>query len=133
MQKSMLVLRRVADKVFFEDQELTIVAQATKGPGKEVVKIDGLPGSNGQKWVSLSKLVEGSNTLNCVGKEVTSANYVLTASEAARIKVLQAEIDEIKAAAKARFVAKPKLVNPAQLTREQAIAELEKFKKYYNL
>ena len=59
----MLVLTRKGVDVFHDKVKLTVVAQATKGANKEVVKIDGLPGSNGQKWISLSTLKEGINNL----------------------------------------------------------------------
>lgn len=107
-----LVLLRKGDEVFFENRKLTVIAQATKGPGKEVVKIDGLPGSNGKKFVSLSKLAQGPNELECEAKAVTSTgsskrNYVLTADEQAQINELQAKIDAIIEAARARFVPEP--------------------------
>lgn len=106
----MLVLERKGSEVFCNGQKLTIVAQATKGPGKEVVKVAGLEGSNGQKWVSLSKLAEGLNEIECQGREVASSQkYTLTQEEKARVTELQAEIDSIIAQAKARYVAKPNM------------------------
>ena len=106
----MLVLERKGSDVFCNGQKLTIVAQATKGPGKEVVKVEGLEGSNGQKWVSLSKLAEGLNEIECNGREVsTNQRYTLTTEEKARVAELQAEIDSIIAQAKSRYVAKPNM------------------------
>lgn len=100
-----MVLTRKGDEVFFGDKKLTIVKQETKGPGKEVVKIDGLEGSNGQKWIALKKLVEGDNEITCEAKP-HSGGYSYTPEEEARLKELQAEIDAIKAEAKKRYVPK---------------------------
>lgn len=101
----MLKLERINDEVYFEGKKLTIVAQATKGPGKEVVKIEGLPGSKGQKWISLKRLEQGINEIQCEAREVTvGAKYRLTAEEQARVNKLQAEIDEIINNAKARYI-----------------------------
>ena len=106
----MLVLERKGNEVFCQGQKLTIVAQATKGPGKEVVRVAGLEGANGQKWVSLSKLAEGINEIECNGREIaTSQKYTLNEEEKARVAELQAEIDSIIANAKARYVAKPNM------------------------
>lgn len=101
----MMKLERINDEVFFEGKKLTIVAQATKGPGKEVVKIEGLPGSNGQKWISLKRLEQGINEIQCEAREVTvGAKYKLTAEEQARINELDAEKNAIIERAKARYI-----------------------------
>jgi hypothetical protein len=101
----MIKLERINDEVFFEGKKLTIVAQATKGPGKEVVKIEGLPGSNGQKWISLKRLDQGINEIQCEAREVTvSAKYKLTAEEQAKVNEYQAKIDAIIEGAKARYI-----------------------------
>ena len=101
----MITLERINDEVFFEGKKLTIVAQATKGPGKEVVKIEGLPGSCGQKWISLKKLVQGNNEIHCEAREVTvGQKYKLTAEEQTKVNKLQAEIDKIIDGAKARYI-----------------------------
>lgn len=97
----MLKLIRTQDGVFYNDRKLTIVAQATKGPGKEVVKIEGLPGSDGAKWVSLNKLSMGENDIVPVKREV-AGGYSLTDEEKARIDELQGEIDAIKERARKR-------------------------------
>lgn len=128
----MLALERKGDEVFCQGVKLTIVKQETKGPGKEVVKVEGLEGSNGQKWVSLSRLKEGVNEVECKAREVVSTSkYTLTSEEKARIDELQAEIDSIIATAKARYVAKPNLnVDPSKMTEEQRLelaAQLEKY------
>ena len=103
-----LVLERKGNEVFYNGRKLTVIAQASKGPGKEVVKIDGLPGSNGQKFVSLSKLVDGRNELDCTAKVTTKQapkqQYVLTVEEQAQVDELQAQIDAIIDAARARYI-----------------------------
>ena len=128
----MLVLERKGNEVFCEGQKLTIVTQASKGPGKEVVKVAGLEGSNGQKWVSLSKLVEGLNEIECNGREVASSQkYTLTAEEKARVAELQAEIDSIIAQAKARYVAKPNLnVDPSKMSEADRLALASQLEAY---
>ena len=128
----MLVLERKGNEVFCEGQKLTIVAQATKGPGKEVVKVAGLEGSNGQKWVSLSKLAEGLNEVECNGREVASSQkYTLTAEEKAHVAKLQAEIDSIITEAKARYVAKPNLnVDPSKMSEADRLALASQLEAY---
>lgn len=128
----MLKLERKGNEVFCQGQKLTIVAQATKGPGKEVVKIAGLEGSNGQRWISLSRLVEGLNEIECEGREVISTQrYSLTVEEKAQVAELQAQIDAIINKAKARYVAKPNLnVDPSKLTQDQKLALAEQLEKY---
>lgn len=101
MEVIMLKLIRTEDGVFYNDRKLTIVAQATKGPGKEVVKIEGLPGSDGAKWISLNKLSMGENDIVPVKREV-AGGYSLTDEEKARIDELQGEIDAIKERARKR-------------------------------
>ena len=101
----MLKLIRTENGVFYNDRKLTIVAQATKGPGKEVVKIEGLPGSDGAKWISLNKLSMGENDIVPVKREI-AGGYTLTDDEKARIDELQGEIDAIKARARQRNVNK---------------------------
>lgn len=131
----MIVLTRKNNEVFFGSQKLTINAQQTKGPGKEVVKIEGLPGTNGQKWVSLSKLKEGDNEIDCQGREVTiTKKYILTKEEQEKVNELQAQIDAIINKAKERYVAKPNLnVDPSTLTPEQRAELVEQIRKYYGL
>jgi hypothetical protein len=131
----MLVLERKGDEVYFGNQKLTIVKQATKGPGKEVVKIKGLEGSNGQQWLSLSRLAEGRNEIECQGREVTTTSrYTLTAEEAKRVKELQDELDAIIAQAKARYVKKPNLdIDPSKMSEAERLAKIEELKKYYGL
>ena len=131
----MMKLERINDEVFFEGKKLTIVAQATKGPGKEVVKIEGLPGSNGQKWISLKRLEQGINEIQCEAREVTvGAKYKLTAEEQARVNELQAEIDEIINNAKARYVAKPDMnIDPSKMTVAERQAKIAELKAYLGI
>jgi hypothetical protein len=105
MEVIMLKLIRNENGVFYNDRKLTIVAQATKGPGKEVVKIEGLPGSDGAKWISLNKLSMGENVIEPIKREV-AGGYALTDEEKNRIDELQGEIDAIKARARQRNVNK---------------------------
>lgn len=131
----MLKLERIENEVYYEGKKLTIVPQTTKGPNMEVVKIEGLPGSNGQKWVSLRKLKEGINEIECQAKEVTThKKYQLTEEEQNEINTLQSRINEIIENAKSRYVEKPNLnLDPSKLTLEQRLAEVEKLKAYYGL
>jgi hypothetical protein len=116
-------LTRVGKDVFYEGTKLTRVDQATKGPGNEVIKIDGLEGSNGAKWISLSKLKEGLNEIDVKGKIVTnSGSYTLTQSEKDEMAKLQKRIDEIKEIGRKRY----QLTKPIDLTK-MSIEELEAY------
>jgi hypothetical protein len=118
----MLTLVRNGKDVFHNGIKLTRVDQATKGPGNEVIKIEGLEGSNGAKWISLSKLQEGTNEVNVQGKVITNTgSYTLTPQEKAEVDKLQARIDEIKSIARSRF--QPKKVDLTKLSAE----DLEKY------
>ena len=120
----MITLIREGRDVFYEGTKLTRVDQASKGPGNEVIKIDGLPGTNGAKWISLSKLKEGLNeNIEVKGKEVTnSGSYTLTQSEKDEIAKLQKRIDEIKEIGRKRY----QLTKPKDLTK-MSIEELEEY------
>jgi dsDNA-specific endonuclease/ATPase MutS2 len=127
----MLELKRFGNEVYYGDKKLTIVAQASKGEGKEVVKIDGLPGSNGQKWLSLSKLQEGLNVFNdndLARRNYSGKGYELTEEEQAKIDELTNQIDAIIEEAKKRYVPpvkkKPEQMNESELL--EYIARLEK-------
>lgn len=126
----MLVLERKGNEVFCDGKKLTINAQASKGPNKEVVSIKGLEGSNGQKWVSLSRLVEGTNEIETQAREVTiSKKYSLTEAEQKKVDKLQAEIDSIIEVAKSRYVPNlsvKDLEKNTSLTKEQKIEYLQK-------
>lgn len=119
----MIKLTRNGRDVFHEGTKLTRVDQATKGPGNEVIKIDGLEGSNGAKWISLSKLKEGLNEIDVKGKIVTnSGSYTLTQTEKDEIAKLQKRIDEIKEIGRKRY----QLTKPIDLTK-MSIEELEAY------
>lgn len=122
----MVVLTRKGNEVYFGEEKLTIVAQASKGEGKEAVKIEGLEGSNGQKWVQLSKLSEGENHVECKARENTGRRYHLTDEEQAEVDELQARINAIIENAKSRYVPKskkPEDMSEAEL--KEHIASLE--------
>lgn len=131
----MLVLERKGDEVFCNGCKLTINAQASKGPGKEVVKVEGLEGSNGQKWISLARLKEGINNIETQGREIGSyQKYTLTQEEKEEIKMHQDAIDKIIEVAKSRFVAKPNFkLNPKKMTEEEREAEIAKFEAYLRM
>ena len=132
-----LVLTRNQNEVFYEDKKLTIVPQSTKGPGKEVVKIEGLPGSNGKKWISLSLLKDGLNELTCQPREVVSSptkKYNLTQEESLKVSKLQGEIDKIIEVAKSRYIPKPDLtVDTSKMTPEEKETFRLNLMKYYGL
>ena len=119
----MLKLERKQNEVFYNGVKLKINAQASKGPNNEVVYVADLPEANGQKWISLKKLHEGINELECQGREVTiSKKYVLTPEEAQKVAELQAQIDAIINAAKSRYVPKTNINDIDRLTTEQKLA-----------
>lgn len=109
----MLVLERKGYEITCEGKKLTVVKQESKGPNKEVVKIAGLAGSNGKQWLSLTLIPDNTTTTitddKLVPRVVTnSKQYELTSEEAQEVKELQAKIDTIINAAKARYVPAPK-------------------------
>ena len=137
-----LVLIRKDRDVYFENKKLPRVDQSTKGPGNEVIKIDGLPNSNGKKWISLNLLAEGVNELTCTARDVTrhaqtpsqKRNYVLNADEQHIVTQLQAQIDAIINAAKARFIPKPDLnCDPSKMTLEEREAKAAEIRRYFGL
>jgi hypothetical protein len=128
----MLKLTRTGNDVFHNGTKLTRVDQATKGPGNEVIKIEGLPGSNGAKWISLSKLREGENTVEVQGKQVTnSGSYSYTPEEKTELDKLQTRINEIKTQAKLRYESQPKKVDASKLTPEQLEEYIAKLRKIH--
>jgi len=127
----MLELVRSGRVVTCNGHKLTMVEQATKGAGNEVIKIEGLEGANGAKWISLSKLQEGLNKVEVKGKEVTATQtYVLNMVEKAEVDRLQGEINKIKEAARLRYVQKPKFVDPSSLTQEEKLLKAAEVQKY---
>lgn len=136
----MLTIVRKGSEVFYNGKKLTIVEQKTKGEGKEVVKIEGLEGSNGQKWVSLSRLKEGENVLECKAREFTitkrskDKEYELTKEEEAEIQKYQGKINEIIERAKKRYVKVPNLnVDIGSMTPEEKAAKLEEVSKWLEM
>lgn len=133
----MIILKRVGNDVFFDGKKLTMVTQASKGPNKECVKIAGLPGANGQTWVSLTRLKEGENSIETQGREVTITKkkaYTLTDAEQAKVDKLQKEIDSIIQVAKDRYVPKPNLnLDPSKMTQEERDAAIAEIIAYYNM
>ena len=149
MQK--LILVRKGSEVYYNDVALTINAQASKGPGNEVVKVEGLQEANGQKWISLNRLVEGTNELTLQGRSVTrgtkakvaKVDYILNIVECdevtklnEQIAKLEAQVEAIKDAARARFVPKPNFdIDPSTLDesgRADMIAQVEKWMDFMN-
>ena len=127
----MLELKRIGDEVYYKDTRLTQIKQSKTKDGKDrpnVVIIDGLPGTNGQKHMSITKLVEGLNVFNdndLKGREVNK-DYELTEEEQEKVNELQSEIDEIISAAKARYV-KPVKVKTITDTKKMSKSELEAY------
>ena len=99
----MLELKRIGSEVYCGDKKLTIISQSSKGDNKEVVIIENLRGSMGQKYTMLSNLVEGINELNIIPK----GNY--TSEELNELIDLynqkddiQEKIDKLEAISKSR-------------------------------
>lgn len=128
----MLILERKDDKVYYNGVELKINKQSTKGPGHEAVYIADCPEAMGQKWVSLKRLNDGINEIECKAREVSSNNkYRLTDDEKAEIDELQSRIDEIINNAKQRYVKVPNLnVNVDKLSHEEKLEHIETVQKY---
>ena len=103
----MLELTKKDNKVFYKNQELYINKQKSKGPNNEVVDIEGLPESNGQKWISLSKIKDGTHSYECKGKVFTKTSsvgkYSLTEEESQEVETLKNRIDSIIEIAKQRY------------------------------
>ena len=82
-----------------------VIRQESKGPNKEVVDIEKAVGTDWQKYISLSKLAEGSQDVQLKPRKVVdSKNYTLTEEEKTQVEELQAQIDAIIENAKARYV-----------------------------
>ena len=137
-----LTLTRKDRDVYFDGTKLTRVDQSTKGPNNEVIKIEGLPNSNGKKWISLNLLAQGVNELTCTAKAVTrhaqtaaqKRNYTLTPDEDAIVKQLQVQIDTIVDAAKARYIPRPNLdVDTSKMSTEEREQLAAQIRKYFNL
>ena len=82
-----------------------VIKQESKGLNKEVVDIEKAVGPEYQRYVSLSKLVDGSQIVELKPRKIVeSKQYSLTQEEQTQIDELQAQIDAIIEAAKARYV-----------------------------
>lgn len=134
-----LFINRKGNLVYDENGKLlTINEQKTKGPGNEVIKIEGMKNSNGQKWISLSKVKEGENWFECKKSNrklsnVSEVLYELNADEENEIEYFQNQIDEIIETAKARYVKKPNLnIKIAELSMEEKQKHIEELERYLN-
>ena len=132
----MLKLERIDDEVYYNGMKLKINKQKSKGPKNEVVYIKDCPEANGQTWISLSRLVDGENEIECKARELKThktpaPKYELTKDEESRIAELQAEIDKIIDTAKARYVEKPNLdIDISTLSEEEKQAHIEQVQNY---
>lgn len=128
----MLKLERIENEVYYNGIKLKINKQASKGPGNEAVYIKDCAEANGQSWISLSRLQEGINEIECKARELTThKKYELTKEESSRIAELQAEIDAIKEAAKARYVEKPNFkLDISKLSEAEKQAHIEQVQNY---
>lgn len=128
----MIILERKGAEVYCNGLKLRINTQASKGEGKECVLIEGLEGSNGQKWISLSRLHEGINEIETSARKISSyQRYNLTPEESARVKELQSEIDSIIENAKKRYITKPNLnININNMTQAEKEAKAEELERY---
>lgn len=132
----MLKLERINDEVYYNGIKLKMNKQTSKGPGNEAVYIKDCPEANGQTWISLSRLVEGENEFECKARELktrkaSAPKYELTKDEESKIAELQAKIDAIIDAAKARYVEKPNLdIDISTLSAEEKQAHIEQVEKY---
>lgn len=99
----MLELKRIGSEVYCGDRKLTISRQKTKGDNKEVVIIENLRGSMGQKYTMLSNLVEGINELNIVPKGNYTSEELKELIELYNQKdTIQEKINKLEATSKAR-------------------------------
>ena len=105
-------LEKLNDKVYLIDNnnnkiELKINRQASKGEGKEVVDLEKVVDPKYQKWISLSRLIEGENIVELKPrKEITIEKYTLTQEEQDEVDSLQNRINEIIENAKKRVIPK---------------------------
>lgn len=132
----MLELTRKGNDVWNGTTKLTRVDQATKGPGNEVIKIEGLSGANGAKWISLSKLKQGLNEVEVSGKKASSTtntqSYTLTKDEKFLIDGWKEQIEKVINVAKSRYVKLPTYEEVTTMSpeeREEKALEVEKYLK----
>jgi len=120
-------------KVLVDGVQYHINPQTSKGPGNEIVELKKMNHPELQQSISLSKIPDG-----CVDfefelaprKEVTSKkDYELTEDEQKQVNELQAQIDAIKDAARARYIpSKAKAKDPNKMSAQELkdyIASLE--------
>lgn len=116
----MITLTRKENEVFCNGQKLQIIPQASKGPGNEAVRIEGLPGANGRKWIMLKSLDEGDNTIEVESlhrtKSDRSQNISLTDTERAEIQAHKDAIEAIMVNARKR---QARYSNPLSLTNDE--------------
>lgn len=120
----MIELIRKDNKVYYKGAELKINKQQSKnnGLGDPAVYVGDIEEANGQKWISLKRLVEGSNTIEGKSRIVTSCCN-LTQEEKTKIANLEKQIKEIKDNAKRRKVINLKnldSIDPSKLSKEEA-------------
>lgn len=131
----MLVLERKGCEVFYNNKQLKINTQSSKGPNKEVVWVGDLEEANGQQWVSLSKLKEGTNEIECKKRVIKNGNkYFLTEEERQRIEEIDKEKEAIIENAKQRYETCKNLdkIDPSKMSQseiDKAIENLILYKK----
>lgn len=134
-----LVVELKGRDLYHDGKLLKRVDQATKGPGNEVFKIEGLPNTNGKKWISLSILAQGINEITCTASsatrlpqaKTTKKEYEFTEEEAIEVGMLQGKINDIINVAKARYVSPPDFTkNPSTMTEQERQAQIEHIKNY---
>lgn len=83
-----------------------------------VIKVENLEGSNGAKWLSLSKVPDGE-TIDlkdvCVSRPHSGGIATLTEEEKKQIEELESQIREIKEKARARKPKDPKTMTPEEI------------------
>ena len=120
----MLVLERKGCEVFHNNNKLKINTQSSKGPNKEVVWVGDLEEANGQQWVSLSKLKEGINEIECKKRVIKNGSkYFLTEEERQRIEEIDKEKEAIIENAKQRYENVKKLENKQLDAKDLTIEE----------
>lgn len=133
----MITLERRGNEVYHAGTKLSINPQASKGPGNEVVNISGVEGSNGKKWMSLSKIQEGTHDYDAAprsGGRTTSnkfvtPSYTLTSSEQNEVTRLEQEKQKIinRAIERTKFLSR--LSEPDSIPEEDREAAIERLQK----
>lgn len=124
----MLELKRIGSEVYCGDKKLTISKQKTKGDNKEVVIIENLRGSMGQKYTMLSNLVEGINELNIIPKgNYTNEELEELISLYNQKDDIQERIDELESIAKSRQPQKLKTQKDIEKMDRKSLQEYMSF------